>query len=170
MPNEIELNGEVYKKFGGEWHDSNFIRVPQAIARRLDVKARREQEALPVEATVEAPAASSKKSKSDGRTQESAFSEEEVAPIIAEVIRQRSGQSGDYVKHRKLVEALLEHPEARPQIESAVEKRGHTEKQWASWMVQSFSAAMTAERLPIDDKFERERIDNQWAYRPLADD
>lgn len=168
MPDEIELNGEVYKKFGGEWHDSNFIRVPQAISRQLDVKAHREQEATAVTTTVEA-STRTKKGKSGGGTTESAFSEEEVAPIIAEVIRERSAESGDYVKHRKLVEALLEHPEVRPQIESAVEKRGHTEKQWASWMVQSFSAAMTAERLPIDDKFERERIDDQWAYRPIDD-
>ncbi len=166
MPEEIELNGEVYKRFGGEWHDSNFIRVPQAIARQLDVKAHREEEALAVEATVKS-ASSAKKRKSSSGTQESAFSEDEVAPIIAEVIRAQYEERGDYVKHRKLVEAMLEHPEAREQIESAVEKRGHSEKQWASWMVQSFSAAMTAERLPIDDKFERERIDDQWAYRPV---
>lgn len=166
MPDEIELNGEVYKKFGGEWHDSNFIRVPQATARQLDVKARRQEEATAVTTTVEAPAQRSKKGKSNSGTQESAFSEEDIAPIIADVIRERHAESGDYVKHRRLVEALLEHAEAREQIESAVKKRGHTEKQWASWMVQSFSAAMTAERLPIDDSFERERIDNQWAYRP----
>lgn len=167
MPDEIELNGEMYKRFGGEWHDANFIRVPQAIARELDVKARRAEEAAVVTAPVEAPAETVKTAKSHGGTTESAFSEEEVAPIIAEVIRERFAESGDYVKHRKLVEALLERPEAREQIESAVEKRGHTEKQWASWMVQSFSAAMTAERLPIEDAFERERIDNQWAYRPV---
>lgn len=166
MPDEIELNGEVYKKFGGEWHDSNFIRVPQAIARQLDVKAHRQEEALAVELTKKS-AVRARKRKSSSGTQESAFSEDDVAPIIAEVIRSQYAESGDYVKHRKLVKAMLEHPEAREQIESAVEKRGHTEKQWASWMVQSFSAAMTAERLPIDDKFERERIDNQWAYRPI---
>lgn len=168
MPDEIELNGEVYKKFGGEWHDSNFIRVPQAIARRLDVKAHRQEEALAVEMTKKS-AVRARKRKSSSGTQESAFSEDDVAPIIAEVIRAQYAESGDYVKHRKLVKAMLEHPEAREQIESAVEKRGHTEKQWASWMVQSFSAAMTAERLPIDDKFERERIDDQWAYRPIDD-
>lgn len=168
MAEEIELNGQIYKKFGGEWHDANFIRVPHAVARELDVLAHRADEATvitPAEAATE-PANETKSRKG---SQESAFSEEDVSPIIAGIIRHRYGESGDYVKHRDLVQAMLAHPEARKQIESAVEKRGHSEKQWASWMVQSFSAAMTADRSDFEDAFERERIDDQWAYRPVEE-
>lgn len=165
MSEEIELNGQVYKKFGGEWHDANFIRVPQAISRELDVLARRQEEAATI-SLAEAATEPARK-KASRATQESAFSEEEVSPIIAGIIRDRYGESGDYVKHRDLVQAMLAHPEAREQIDSAVDKRGHSAKQWASWMVQSFSAAMTADRSDFEEAFERERIDDQWAYRPV---
>ena len=162
MPDEIELNGKVYKRFGGEWHDANFIRVPQAIARELDVLALGSAD-IHITETVE------KRSTSSGNGGGSAFSEEDVSPVIAQLIRERHAASGDYVKHRQLVDALLHHDEAREHIDDAVEQKGHSPKQWASWMVQSFSAAMTAERSPYQDDFERRRVDNQWAYRPMEE-
>lgn len=164
MSEEIELNGQIYKKFGGEWHDATFIRVPQAIARELDVLARRKEENATISLAEAATEPAKKKSRSS--SQESAFSEEEVSPIIAGVIREQYAESGDFIKHRDLVKALLEHPKMAQQIDGAVEKRGHSRKQWASWMVQSFSAAMTADRSDFEDAFERERIDDQWAYKP----
>ena len=168
MSEEIELNGQIYKKFGGAWHDANFIRVPQAVARELDVLAHRADEAAVI-TPAEAATGPARETKSRKGSQESAFSEEDVSPIIAGIIRQRYDESGQYVKHRDLVQAMLAHPEAREQIDSAVEKRGHSEKQWASWMVQSFSAAMTADRSDFENAFERERIDDQWAYKPVEE-
>ena len=168
MSEEVELNGRVYKKFAGAWHDENFIRAPGAIARELDLLARKVGVAamVTVEEAAATPATETKKSSSGGDSQESAFSHEDVSPIIAGIIREQVGESGAYVKHRELVAAMLAHPEAKEQIDSAVEQRGHSPKQWASWMVQSFSAAMTADRSDFEEAFERKRIDDQWAYRP----
>jgi hypothetical protein len=90
-----------------------------------------------------------------------------VFPFIAQLIGEHYEQSGDYVRHDELAQALQEHPEARGHIDNAVKEKGHAPFVWANWMVQWFSAAITEGRSPYQDDFERERSDNQWAYRPL---
>jgi hypothetical protein len=158
MPTEVTLDGKVYRQIGDIWYDgTSFIRVPKRIARRLDTRLARQRGPV---AKVQA-----KTRRSKPKPKKKGFHQEEVLPVIAGVIRERSADD-EYVTHHEIVSALLVDPEGRELAEKAVERRGHTVKRWASWMVQAFSKAISAEESDYEETFERERVDGTWAYRP----
>lgn len=158
MHTEVTLDGKVYRQIGDVWYDgTSFIRVPLRVARRLDTRLA--QESDPIVEAQQKPRRSRPKPKVKG------FEQEDVLPVIAELIREEA-DAKEYVTHHEIVDALLEDPEGRELAEEAVERRGHTPKRWASWMVQAFSKHISAEESVYDDKFERARVDGTWAYRP----
>lgn len=159
MRTEVELDGKVYRQIGDVWYDgTSFIRVPKSLARRLDTRLARESD--PIVEVQKKPRRSRPR-----RRKQKGFEQDEVLPVIAELIREEA-EAKEYVTHHEIVEALLEDPEGRELTEEAVERRGHTPKRWASWMVQAFSKHISAEESVYDDKFERARVDGTWAYRP----
>ena len=159
MHTEVELDGKVYRQIGDVWYDgTSFIRVPKSLARRLDTRLVRESDPI-VEVQKKPRRSPSKRHKKKG------FEQEDVLPVIAELIREEA-EAKEYVTHHEIVAALLDDPEGRELAEEAVERRGHTPKRWASWMVQAFSKHISAEDSIYDDRFERARIDGTWAYRP----
>lgn len=161
MPTEVTLDGKVYRQIGDTWYDgTSFIRVPQRIARRLDTRLIRESD--PIAEAQKKPTRSRPK-----RHRQKGFEQEDVLPVIAGLIREEA-EAKEYVTHHEIVAALLDDPAGRELAEEAVERRGHTPKRWASWMVQAFSKHISAEETVYDEKFERERIDGTWAYRPAA--
>ena len=160
MSSEIQYKGHTYRKINDTWYDSDsFIRVPASLSRELDVTLKREKFA---EADLE-PVTITKKTKR--RNREKGFEQEEVLPVIAEIIRSEA-DNGDYVTHHEIVDALLDHPEGSDLVEKAQERRGHSRKRWASWMVQSFSSSISSEASDYGQSFERARQDGTWAYRP----
>jgi len=159
MPTEVELDGKTYRQIKDTWYDgTSFIRVPKSLSRRLDTRLARESDPI-VEAQKKPRRSRPKRRKKKG------FEQEDVLPVIAGLIREEA-DAKEYVTHHEIVEALLDDPEGRELAEEAVERRGHTPKRWASWMVQAFSKHISAEESVYDDRFERERVDGTWAYRP----
>ena len=159
MSPEIELDGKVYRLIGDDWYDAiTFISAPKVIARELDARHRTLE-------TTPSPQPQRKPSARETHSEDSAFSNAEVFPYIAQVIRDRCADVDDFVTHGEIVEDLLTHREARGRIEDAIHKKGHAASDWAHWMVQSFSAAITESRSPYQDAFERKRVEDRWAYR-----
>ena len=163
MHTEVTLDGKVYRRIGDIWYDGvSFIRVPKRIARRLETRLLHESDPNVEALTQKKPTRSRPK-----RNRQKGFEQEDVLPVIAGLIREEA-EAKEYVTHHEIVEALLEDPRGRELTEEAVERRGHTPKRWASWMVQAFSKHISAEESAYDEKFERERVDGTWAYRPAA--
>jgi len=90
------------------------------------------------------------------------FTHDEVFPIIAEVIEAFSGRSGEFMDHRTLVEAFMEHREAQLILNRPHNK---TDAWWAANMVAWFSKVFTDGNSAWDNTFERIEIDGAWAYR-----
>lgn len=95
------------------------------------------------------------------------FSHSEVFPIIASVIERHSMSSKEYMEHGSIVTALLDNPELRPLLDQLAERdpQRKTISWWASDMVAWFSKTITERRSEWDCRFEREQINECWAYR-----
>jgi hypothetical protein len=91
------------------------------------------------------------------------FSHADVFPIIAEIIENHSGPSGNYVTHDKIVEVMLEHPKARLFLDSCPNDKPR--QWWALDMVAFFSKVYTEGRSAWNSHFQRTEIDNKYAYR-----
>lgn len=161
MSETFELDGKVYQYLDGDWYDAHYIRAPQAIAQQLDAQRR-----ATGQGTVEQRRRKAETT-SGGGSADSAFSHDDVFPFIAELIEKLYGEKGEFVTHREIVAELVEHPEVRAYMDEAIRQKGHTVRDWSNWMVQWFSAAFTEKRSVYWDKFERERIEERWAYRPI---
>jgi hypothetical protein len=95
------------------------------------------------------------------------FTHAEVFPVIAETIDSYSNASQGYFKHDSIVSALIDHPELRPILDQLAEydPQEKSISWWASNMVDFFSKVFTDGRSKWEGRFERERIDEKWAYR-----
>lgn len=160
MDPEVELDGKTYRRIGDTWYDAtSFIRAPKVIARKLDVRLRA---TMPAEELQKKRKSSRSSSSSKKRT----FTHKQAFPLIAEVIRERHEEEGEYVPHKEIVAGMLDHPEGGELIEEAADEQGNSVRWVAGNMVAWFSKRMTEERSPYQDDFERERINGAWAYRP----
>jgi len=101
-------------------------------------------------------------------TQITSWKHSEVFPLIAHVIGAEFQQYQRFVTSREIAAALLRDPEARRIIDAAVQQRGRTPERTASDMVAWFSQRITAEQSEWRLAFERTRINNQYAYKPVA--
>jgi hypothetical protein len=161
MATEVTLDGKQYRRVNGTWYDgTSFIRVPQHLARRLDVRLLRTTDTAPDPE----PRSKKKKKRSNGKSNVRGFRQEDVLPIIANLIRKNTDGDEDVITHHDLVDALLDHSEGRELAEKAVERKGHTIRRWAGWMVQSFSQRISAGDSAYEDEFMRRRVDGAWAY------
>ena len=104
--------------------------------------------------------------------EQSTFYLEEVFPVIAEVITDRSQKLSDYVPHHDIVEGLTEHHSGQLLIKIAQERRekdgrpNHADKNIAGNMVAWFSQKYTEGNYEWQERFTRKRINNAWAYYP----
>jgi hypothetical protein len=74
-----------------------------------------------------------------------------------------------FVTHDELVRGLLGDPIGRQAVDAARRTGGDagwSREQWASNMVQWFSQRVTARTSPYRDRYEREKQNRKWAYRP----
>jgi hypothetical protein len=95
---------------------------------------------------------------------EAGWSQDDVFPLIARAIEVLSGPNSDYADHDAIVRALLDSPDARPLIESAVTAE-HSPQWVAHNMVAWFSQRISVRQSPWAKRFERQKINGKWAYR-----
>lgn len=108
------------------------------------------------------------------QNEQSAFYLEEVFPVIVEVIMEQSRYSLDYVTHEDIVTGLIKHQTGTLLIKIAQERRTkdrrpqQTDENIASNMVAWFSQKYTEGQNEWQERFERKRVNNAWAYCPKA--
>ena len=92
----------------------------------------------------------------------------DVFPIIAQVIRDEYAQKERFVTHDEIIARLLAHPEAVHLIEQAHEQQDKQRShEWlAHNMVAWFSERITVGQSDWANEFNREKIDDKWAYKP----
>jgi hypothetical protein len=96
------------------------------------------------------------------------WKQDEVFPLIAHVIAAEFQQHQRFITSREIADALLRDAEARRIIDGVVQQRGSTPERTAINMVAWFSQRITAEQSAWQSRFERTRIDRQYAYKPAA--
>jgi hypothetical protein len=74
-----------------------------------------------------------------------------------------------FITSREIADALLRDPEARRIIDAVVQQRGSTPERTAINMVAWFSQRITTANSPWAHRFERTKIDDRWAYKPVSD-
>ena len=99
---------------------------------------------------------------------EPSFSQAEIEPIIAGLIRRLAGDPPQFVTHDALVAALLADNAARRHIARARELQGddRAPAAIAANMVAWFSQRITVRTSPHARAFERRKLAGAWAYRP----
>src|SRR6516164_2815623 len=100
--------------------------------------------------------------------QNTTWKQDDVFPLIARVIVSEFQQHQRLITCREIAGALLRDAEARRIIDGVVQQRGSTPERTAINMVAWFSQRITAEQSDWRTRFERTRIDNQYAYEPVA--
>ena len=102
--------------------------------------------------------------------QDTTWKHDKVFPLIARVIAAEFQQRQRFITSREIADALLRDAEARRIIDGVVQQRGRdsTPKHTAINMVAWFSQRITAKQSEWQSRFERTRIDRQYAYKPAA--
>ena len=157
MDVQLEFEGTLYSRMGDNWFDAEtFVRVPRALARKLDTHLRASQESVQ----------SKRKTTGTGAGREaSTFRHADTFPIIAGLIRKACRDRNAFVGHQDIVAAFLADPAGRSLAEAAAEQQGKAVEQVASNVVAWFSKRFTEGETPYQDLFERERVGGRWAYR-----
>lgn len=95
------------------------------------------------------------------------WSQQDVFPIIARGIETTCGQSAGFVTHDEIVTFLLNDSEAIGHIDTACEasEARHSREWMAHNMVAWFSQRITIGDSDWSDRFDREKINDKWAYK-----
>jgi hypothetical protein len=101
-------------------------------------------------------------------TTQTTWKQSEVFPIIARLISEEHQRLGRYVVAHEIAARLLLDDEARIIIDVAREQRQdwsleHTASNMVAW----FSQRFTVGESNWQRAFERTRVDDQWAYKPI---
>ena len=92
----------------------------------------------------------------------------EVFPIIARLIGEEHQRHDRFIVANEIAARLLQDGEARAIIDAARQQQQEWSlKHTAANMVAWFSQRFTIGESPYTRAFERTRVDDQWAYRPL---
>lgn len=124
--------------------------------------------------TAKTPAAPSRKKPAARGARPSAdepsFSQEEVLPIIARLIREQAGDPPAFVTREQLTAALLGDAAGRRHIDRARELQGDDRHRdvIAGNMIDWFSQRITVRTSPYARAFERKKLGGAWAYRPRS--
>ena len=93
----------------------------------------------------------------------------EVFPIIARIIGEEHQRHARFIVAHEIAARLLQDGEARAIIDTARQQQQdwsleHTAANMVAW----FSQRFTIGESPYTRAFERSRVDDQWAYQPIA--
>jgi len=100
-------------------------------------------------------------------TTQPTWKQSEVFPIIARLIGEEHQQHGRFVVAHEIAARLLQDGEARAIVEAARPQDWSLEPR-ASNMVAWFSQRFTVGESEWQRAFERTRVDDQWAYKPIT--
>ncbi len=96
------------------------------------------------------------------------FPIDETDGLIARIIHDKTTPGGEYVTRKEIVDALLADPRGSELIATAHKGLFYRTPEWiAGSMIDQFAKDLTRRGSPVREKFEREQIDNIWAYRPV---
>ena len=99
------------------------------------------------------------------------WKQDNLFPIIAQIIRDAYVKQPRFITHDKITAALLADPTASGIIADAYKE--NDEKRSLEWlahnMVAWFSQKITAEQSEWSTAFDRQEIDCKWAYKPKDD-
>ncbi len=98
-----------------------------------------------------------------------AWKQSEVFPIIARIIGEEHHLHDRFIVAHEIAARLLQDSDARTIIDTAHQQRQEwTLEHIAANMVAWFSQRFTVGASPYTQAFERTRVDDQWAYRPIT--
>lgn len=98
---------------------------------------------------------------------QSPFPADETNAIIAELLNTMTTSDGQYVTRQAIVEALMADARGAEIISTTHKALFYRTPEWiAGSMLDQFGKDITRKGSPVRDKFEREQIENVWAYRP----
>jgi hypothetical protein len=97
------------------------------------------------------------------------FPIEETTPLVAGLIRELAAANGNGapVGRQAIVEALLANPQGRQLIEATHKGLFYRSEEWiAGSIIDQFAKDLSRKGSPVYHQFDREQIDNVWAYKP----
>jgi hypothetical protein len=96
-----------------------------------------------------------------------AFPIDETDVLIASLIRSLVDPSGNYLPRQDIVTALLADPQGRTLVDNVHKNQFYRTEEWiAGSMLDQFGKDLSRKGSPVYNQFDREQIDNSWAYRP----
>lgn len=96
------------------------------------------------------------------------FPIDETSVLIGGIVRSLSTE-GQFVTRQAIVEALLADPRGNQLVTAAHKDLFYRTEEWiAGSMLDQFGKDLTRKGSPVREQFERQQIDNVWAYRPHA--
>ncbi len=122
------------------------------------------------QAGAEAAAAAARKSAKTPRPRAvkpaASFPADETNALIGRLIRELAAD-GNYVPRQSIVDALLRDPDGRRIVDTTHKALFYRSEEWiAGSMLDQFAKDLTRKGSPIRDQFDKEQIDNVWAYKP----
>ncbi len=95
------------------------------------------------------------------------FPIDETSGLIAAIVRAKSLADDPYVTRQTIVEGLMADPRGLEIITTAHKALFYRTPEWiAGSMVDQFGKDISRKGSPVRDKFDRQQVDNVWAYRP----
>lgn len=96
-----------------------------------------------------------------------AFAPAETSALIAAIIRRLCADTTNFATRQEIVDALLADPVGLSLVEAAHKQLFYRTPEWiAGSMLDQFGKDLTAKNGVYRDQFDREQIENVWAYRP----
>ena len=156
----VEYEGKVHLRMDGEWLTADFQTPPKVIVRELKRLYGREKEG-----------ATEKKSRQKASVRPSLSIQAQVAPEIVDVIRRRFEETGEFVTRGEIVEGLVERPHIRDLLYEAYEKQAGFDsfEEYVGNQVDFFSKGITEGVGEFVGMFERVKVNDKWAYRPIGE-
>src|SRR4051812_23045288 len=94
----------------------------------------------------------------------------DVFPIIARIIEEQFAKNADFVEHDEITATLMADSEGASLIAQALQEsqEAFTAEWVAHNMVAWFSQRISVGTSDWQDRFDRLKIDDKWAYKPKA--
>ena len=94
------------------------------------------------------------------------FPVDETTPLIARLIREQAA-GGEFITRQAILEALLADPDGRGIVETVHKALFYRTEEWiAGSILDQFAKDVERKGSPVYNQFDRQQIDNVWAYKP----
>jgi hypothetical protein len=97
------------------------------------------------------------------------FNHADVFPIIADSIRKIYQRKKAFTSHEEIVHGLLNDPTGKELVDAACKKHpSQSHEGMAGVMIAWFSQKITVGKSEYANEFERKKVGNKWAYKPIG--